>query len=276
MQNDEVVWQIINHGFCSFKIKTTNQNFCRNEYNLTGLCNRSSCPLANSNYATVREEKGKCYLFVKTAERCHTPKLMWEKIELDKNYGKALEQIDQELEHWNKWMVHKAKQRLTKLRQMLIRIRRMKLQDLPELVPVKKKAERRERTREKKAEIAAHIEENIEKELLERLKMGTYTGIYNYNPKSFEKVMNQREIVSENEEEEEESEIEEEDDYEFVYDPNEIEEDEEELSEEENDMEDIKFSRPLPPEAKARKRVNLEIEYEEEDAAPSKQKVRDF
>lgn len=181
MASDEIVWQIINQQFCSFKLKTPKQqNFCRNEYNVTGLCNRQSCPLANSRYATIRSnpETGTIYLYMKTIERQHMPSKLWEKIKLSQNYGKALEQIDGRLIYWPKFLIHKCKQRLTRLTQVAIRSRRLAQEEeilgekvVPKLAP---KVRRREATRERKAEAAAKVERAIERELIERLRSGAY------------------------------------------------------------------------------------------------------
>lgn len=190
MQSDEVIWQVINQQFCSFKIKTPTKNFCRNEWNATGLCNRQSCPLANSRYATVRERDGVLYLYQKTVERAHCPAKLWSRIKLSKNYTKALEQLDEALEFWPNYQVHRCKQRLTKLTQMLTRMRKLRLKTQTKLVPIKKKLDRREARREAKAEAAALLDQTIEKELLSRLKSGVYGKMYddviiNERPEAF-------------------------------------------------------------------------------------------
>ncbi|KAF7597329.1 ribosome biosynthesis protein [Aspergillus hancockii] len=181
MSSDEIVWQVINQQFCSYKLKTTKgQNFCRNEYNVSGLCNRQSCPLANSRYATVRSdpETGVMYLYMKTVERAHMPSKWWERIRLSSNYAKALEQLDERLIYWPKFLVHKCKQRLTRLTQVAIRMKKLAKEEerlgetiVPKLAP---KIRRREETRERKAESAAKVERAIERELIERLRSGAY------------------------------------------------------------------------------------------------------
>lgn len=179
--SDEIIWQVIDKQFCSYKLKTTKEkNFCRNEYNVTGLCNRQSCPLANSRYATVRAHptKGTLYLYMKTIERAHTPAKLWQRIKLSQNYATALKQIDEHLIYWPKFLVHKAKQRVTRLTQVAIRMRRLAKEEarlgeklVPKMAP---KIRRREETRERKAEAAAKLERTIERELMQRLREGAY------------------------------------------------------------------------------------------------------
>lgn len=234
MQCDEMIWQVINHHHCSFKVSTKmqggdTQNFCRSKHNVTGLCNRSSCPLANSKYATIIEEKGRCYLYMKTIERAHSPKNLWQRVKLNRNYAKALEQIDSHLEYWPKFLVHKNKQRLTKITQYLIRMKRLALKVRPKLVTVPARKEKVERKREAKAEVASNVDREIEKELLSRLQSGTYQDIYNFPQRTYNKVLD---------EEGTQMELEEEEDRDRLSNVEEEVELEEELDEEDEDEED--------------------------------------
>mmetsp|Transcript_27604 Transcript_27604/g.40763 ORF Transcript_27604/g.40763 Transcript_27604/m.40763 type:complete len:316 (-) Transcript_27604:78-1025(-) len=300
MQHDEMIWQVINHQFCSFKTtigkaKSDKTMFCRHPYSVTGLCNRTSCPLANSKYATIKEEGGKIHLCIKTVERAHSPKNMWEKILLSRNYSKALSQIDEHLQHFPKVLMHRNKQRLTKIHQYLIRMRKIRLKELSgrkaKMVRVHRKVEQREERRERKALVAAKLEQSIEKELVERLAKGTYGDIYNFPEVPYQKALASVENEEEEEEEVEEYDSEEEEEGLIEYvedledddDDEEIEDaeylgggrwgnaedDEDDVDESESDGDDDeKTNKGIKSKAhKNRKRrgTRIEIEYEEEN-----------
>lgn len=174
---DESIWNLIGgkDKFCSFKLATDTQHLCKNENNVTGICELFSCPLANNKYATVREIKGRLYLFKKEPERVNMPKKQYEKILLNSSYDKALLEIEKWLKFWDPALIHKCKQKLGKLTQYLIRKYELDTnEDKVKLVARRKKAIKIERGRSKKILERLDIEAEIREELDLRLEEGLF------------------------------------------------------------------------------------------------------
>jgi len=182
---------------------------------------------------------------MKTVERAHSPKNLWEKVLLSRNYSKAVAQLDEHLAYFPKALMHRNKQRLTKIHQYLIRMRKIKLKEISgrkaKMVGVHRKIDQREERRERKALVAAKLEKSIQKELVQRLAKGTYGDIYNFPEAPYQKALQQVENDKQQEEEEEEdtdeeTEYEEEEVVEYVEDLESGDEDDEE-----EDMEDMEY-----------------------------------
>lgn len=155
------------------------------------------------------------------------PSKWWEKIKLSQNYQEALKQLDDRLQYFPKFLLHKCKQRLTRLVQVATRMRRLAAEEarlgeklVPKMAP---KIKHREEARERKALVAAKLERTIERELLERLRQGAYgEQPLNCNANVWKKVLNALEAegegvrdkdmdrgIEDEDEEEEEEEVEE-------------------------------------------------------------------
>ena len=190
MQHDDLIWSLIKRNHCSFRLASNEkQKFCSNVYNNTGLCNHTSCPLANSQYATIREVDGRLYLYMKVVERAAFPNRLWERVVLPNDYLKSLKLISRHLAFWQPTMVFKVKQRYTRMKQYMVRKKRlMKKEPEIHLPLLHSKHHKREKKLEQKAMKAAKIEKVVENELKERLRQGVYSDIYNFDQKIFDSI----------------------------------------------------------------------------------------
>lgn len=191
MSQDGIVWECIGKRFCSFRVRTPTQNFCLNRYSITGVCERSLCPLANSQYATVLDVDGHVVLHMKVIERAHLPAEQWELIELSQDYKVAVKQLHRHLKYWPLHIRDNCRLRLKKIKEMHHRMHLLEQAINPRMTNVLKKVERREMKREAKALAAAQLEKNLQKELLAMLKEKKYEGVYNASPLAYKEALRQ-------------------------------------------------------------------------------------
>ena len=63
---------------------------------------------------------------MKTIERAHSPKNLWEKVELPANKEQAVCVIEKNLQYWPEFMISKNKQRFMRIQQYLKRMRKLR------------------------------------------------------------------------------------------------------------------------------------------------------
>jgi protein MAK16 len=120
---------------------------------------------------------------------------LWEKIKLPRSFAEALQLVDRELQFWPAHQINRVKQRLTRIKQVQTRMRKLATRDRQvDLVPIKQKTIRREKTREDKALVAADVDKQVQEELMARLKSGMYEA-FNYPTRLFDKNLEQAEEV---------------------------------------------------------------------------------
>ncbi|GKT33068.1 Mak16 protein like protein [Aduncisulcus paluster] len=186
--SDDEIWRVIGSHFCSFRVGGKPKDFCKNEYNLTGRCQRKFCPLANGQIATVLDDKGKIYLAIKTVERAHFPCRQWEKILLKKDMVEATKQIDDELQYWPDHIVTAVKDRLERILEIHETTRKLE-KEKKKLLSVNQKFERREKKLLKEARRKARLDRTVQKELLLRLSSGQYADLYQRHGQAFKKAI---------------------------------------------------------------------------------------
>jgi protein MAK16 len=181
-RNEELIWSIIGGDhFCSYKQNHKIGIFCKNSHNLTGLCNRQSCPLSNSAYATIVEKEGAFYLIKKDPYKLSFPKQIWKKIPLSRNFRKAIQEININLSMWPKFFLHFAKLKLIKLVQISVRFRVTELKKTRDFYePENMQFLQKEKPNLNISKI--NLESIIEKELLNRLNLGIYGNLYPKTP----------------------------------------------------------------------------------------------
>lgn len=215
MQNDDLTWEVVKK-VCAFRQQRKAQTrFCRHPMNVDALCRRQSCPLANSQYATVIDRKKGLCLYIRYPEKVYTPRYQWKRVPLSKNIIEAGQTIEDELCFWPEFFKRKCRRRLLRFDEIANNKRTMKLYVRQKLVAIHPKQERNFKKRERKALTAAKLEKTLIKNLLNRLKAGTYGTKYNFEEKERLKALNEdinreeredRMFESSDEEEEEEEE----------------------------------------------------------------------